>query len=144
MDNKYEELRKEAKMSYDDVAKGTGLSKAFLFGLSHGEKMPSAENIRKLCGFYKVSSDYLLFGEGYFRCHIDEDGDEDDVPYWFYRKAKKDGDVFVSVLPYYKIKRTIVGESAIRWKTLKKVEGLSDTDMKMLDDWLGTRADTDK
>lgn len=144
MDNKYEELRKEAKLSYDDLFKGTSLSKTFLFGLSHGTKMPGPENLRKLCDFYQVSSDFLLFGDGYLKCHIEKDENTSDVPYWFYKKAKKDGDVFISVLPYYILKRTITGESAKRWKTLKAVENLSDSDMKILDEWLKSRAENNK
>lgn len=141
MDNKYEELRKEAKLTYDGVALGAGFSKAFAFGLSNGTKTPNAETLRKLCEFYQVSSDFLLFGDGYMKCYIEDGKNPTDVPYWFYKKARSDREVFVSVLPYYRIRRTIVGESAIRWKTLKKVEDLSDSDMKMLDDWLRTRAE---
>ena len=54
------ELREERGYTLEEVAIGTGLSKAAISRYENGEREPAFHLIKYFCLFYNVSSDYLL------------------------------------------------------------------------------------
>ncbi len=55
------ELRKERKVSQDDVAKAIRVSKSQVSNWEQGKGNPSLENLLGLAKLFAVSTDYLLF-----------------------------------------------------------------------------------
>ncbi len=76
------ELRLRRGLTIDDVAIGTGISKAAISRYESGVREPAFHLIKYFCLFYNVSSDYLLgltddpkgiFGVTYDPTQIEED-----------------------------------------------------------------------
>lgn len=76
------ELRLRRGLTIDDVAIGTGISKAAISRYESGFREPAFHLIKYFCLFYNVSSDYLLgltddpkgiFGVTYDPTQIEED-----------------------------------------------------------------------
>lgn len=55
-------LRKYRGLSLQDLANATGISRSNLNRYEHDASKPTAEFLKRLCTYYQVSSDYLLFG----------------------------------------------------------------------------------
>lgn len=55
-------LRKYKGLSLQELARETGISRSNLNRYEHDQSKPTAEFLKRLCGYYRVSSDYLLFG----------------------------------------------------------------------------------
>ena len=55
-------LRKYRNNSLQEVAEATGISRSNLNRYEHDASKPTTEFLKVLCQFYRVSSDYLLFG----------------------------------------------------------------------------------
>jgi transcriptional regulator with XRE-family HTH domain len=56
------ELRKKHGLNQTELGKIVGLSHGTLAGIESGNNNATTETIIKLCEYFKVSSDYLLFG----------------------------------------------------------------------------------
>lgn len=56
------ELRKKHSLNQTELGKIVGLSHGTLAGIESGNNNATTETIIKLCEYFKVSSDYLLFG----------------------------------------------------------------------------------
>lgn len=54
------ELRKEAGLKQEDVAKYLDIASSTYAGYEQSRSEPSIETIRKICTFYKITSDYLI------------------------------------------------------------------------------------
>ena len=55
-------LRKYRDISLQELAAATGISRSNLNRYEHDASKPTTEFLKVLCQFYRVSSDYLLFG----------------------------------------------------------------------------------
>ena len=55
-------LRKFRGLSLQELAEATGISRSNLNRYEHDASKPTTEYLKLLCQFYRVSSDYLLFG----------------------------------------------------------------------------------
>ena len=55
-------LRKYRGLSLQELAEATGISRSNLNRYEHDASKPTTEYLKLLCKFYRVSSDYLLFG----------------------------------------------------------------------------------
>lgn len=57
------ELRKTAKLSQEELANSTGMTRRMVAGIELGENNPTIKQIEALALFFGVSADYLIFGE---------------------------------------------------------------------------------
>lgn len=55
-------LRKYRNISLQELSEATGISRSNLNRYEHDDSKPTSEFLKILCRFYRVSSDYLLFG----------------------------------------------------------------------------------
>lgn len=55
-------LRKYRGLSLQELAEATGISRSNLNRYEHDASRPTTEYLKLLCNYYRVSSDYLLFG----------------------------------------------------------------------------------
>ncbi len=55
------ELRLQNKLTLEEVARGTKVEKSQIFKYEKSLVKPSVEALTKLCQFYGISADYLLF-----------------------------------------------------------------------------------
>lgn len=55
-------LRKYRDISLQELAEVTGISRSNLNRYEHDASKPTTEFLKVLCRYYRVSSDYLLFG----------------------------------------------------------------------------------
>lgn len=55
-------LRKYRGLSLQELARMTGISRSNLNRYERDESKPTTEYLKKLCRYYRVISDYLLFG----------------------------------------------------------------------------------
>lgn len=60
--NRLYALRKYRGLSLQELAEATGISRSNLNRYEHDASKPTTEYLKLLCQFYRVSSDYLLFG----------------------------------------------------------------------------------
>lgn len=60
MNEKLKELRKEMNLSQKAVAKVLGITLSSYSNYEQGIREHSIEMIKKLCEFFKVTSDYLI------------------------------------------------------------------------------------
>ena len=60
MNEKLKELRKEMNLSQKEVANAIGLTLSAYSNYEQGIREPSIDIIKKLCEFFKVTSDYLI------------------------------------------------------------------------------------
>ena len=60
MNKKLKELRLEKGLSQKVIAKALGITLSAYSNYEQGIRTPSIETIKKICEYYKVSSDYLL------------------------------------------------------------------------------------
>lgn len=60
--NRLYALRKFRGLSLQELAEATGISRSNLNRYEHDVSKPTTEYLKLLCQFYRVSSDYLLFG----------------------------------------------------------------------------------
>ncbi len=60
MRDKLKELRIEAKLNQNDLAKILGITRSAYSNYEQGIREPSVDTIKKICRFYKISADYLL------------------------------------------------------------------------------------
>ncbi len=56
-------LRKYKRLSLQELAAVTGISRSNLNRYERDMSRPTAEYIKELCAYYRVSADYLLFGK---------------------------------------------------------------------------------
>lgn len=54
------ELREKKKMTQAQVARKCNISKASVCSYENNIKIPSADVLRRLCGVYEVTADYVL------------------------------------------------------------------------------------
>ena len=57
------ELRKENKMSQEDLGKLLGVTKVSISGYENGTRVPSLDILQGILDVFGVSADYLLFGK---------------------------------------------------------------------------------
>lgn len=50
-------------ITFTDLARRTGISKPLLYGYMYDDVVPTITTLAKLCGFFNISADYLLFGK---------------------------------------------------------------------------------
>lgn len=53
------ELRKKRGITQNDIAKALGISRSLIAGWEMGTREPNALEMRNLCMFFSVSSDYI-------------------------------------------------------------------------------------
>lgn len=58
--DRFRDLRKNAKMTQDDLAKKLNVTRSAVNGWEMGQSMPSYHYLMQLAHFYNVSTDYLL------------------------------------------------------------------------------------
>lgn len=56
-------LRKYKDISLQELSVATGISRSNLNRYEHDASKPTTEFLKVLCQYYRVSSDYLLFGQ---------------------------------------------------------------------------------
>jgi len=60
--DRLKEIRKQKKLTLDEIASMTGVSKGTLSQIENGKVQPSTDNLIKICERLECSSDYLLLG----------------------------------------------------------------------------------
>lgn len=88
------ELRKRENLKLIEIEKNIGISNAALSKIETGKNEPKASTIKALCRYFKVSADYLLFGENAPDQTVDErfyylNADERDQIEYLLERAKK-------------------------------------------------------
>lgn len=58
--NRINELRKEKKLTWDELANQLNISKTVIWMMGNGEREIKGTTLMKISSFFKVSADYLL------------------------------------------------------------------------------------
>ncbi len=57
------DARKRSKLTIEEVQKQTGISRQSLINYENGKGNPTLKNIMDLCNLYKISPNYLIYGD---------------------------------------------------------------------------------
>lgn len=58
-------LRKNSDVSISELSEITKIHTRNLAYFENGDRLPTLKQLNKLCNYYKVSPDYLIFGDFY-------------------------------------------------------------------------------